>query len=104
MSREKSGLPQVLLVATVLVVAANLRPAISAVGPLLEQIRTDTGLSPSLLGLLGAIPVLSFGVISPSLRASPLGGDSNEASSPPCFSSPPWHCPQVPAARGAARR
>ncbi|WP_168198654.1 MFS transporter [Nesterenkonia sp. NBAIMH1] len=65
MSREKSGLPQVLLVATVLVVAANLRPAISAVGPLLEQIRTDTGLSPSLLGLLGAIPVLSFGVISP---------------------------------------
>lgn len=54
-----------LLIATVLVVAANLRPAISAVGPLLEQIRADTGLSPSLLGLLGAIPVISFGVVSP---------------------------------------
>ncbi len=54
-----------LLIATVLVVAANLRPAISAVGPLLEQIRSDTGLSTWLLGLLGAIPVLSFGVISP---------------------------------------
>ncbi|WP_460682800.1 CynX/NimT family MFS transporter [Nesterenkonia populi] len=65
MSRRGSGLPRVLLVATVLVVAANLRPAISAVGPLLEQIRADTGLSPSLLGLLGAIPVLSFGVVSP---------------------------------------
>nr|WP_245324385.1 MFS transporter [Nesterenkonia lacusekhoensis] len=54
-----------MLIATVLVVAANLRPAISAVGPLLEQIRADTGLSPSLLGLLGAIPVISFGVVSP---------------------------------------
>lgn len=64
--RERgSGLPRVLLIATVLVVAANLRPAISAVGPLLEQIRADTGLSPSLLGLLGAIPVISFGVVSP---------------------------------------
>lgn len=61
-----------LLIVTVLVVAANLRPAISAVGPLLEQIRSATGLSPSLLGLLGAIPVLSFGVISPFVHVLSL--------------------------------
>lgn len=68
-NQAESGLPRVLLVATVLVVAANLRPAISAVGPLLEQVREDTGLSPSLLGLLGAIPVISFGIISPFVHA-----------------------------------
>ena len=65
MTERGSGLPRLLLIATVLVVAANLRPAISAVGPLLEQVRADTGLSPSLLGLLGAIPVISFGIVSP---------------------------------------
>lgn len=65
MIERRPGLPRALLIVTVLVVAANLRPAVSAVGPLLEQIRADTGLSPSLLGLLGAIPVLSFGVVSP---------------------------------------
>ncbi len=65
MTERGSGLPRLLLIATVLVVAANLRPAISAVGPLLEQVRADTGMSPSLLGLLGAIPVISFGIVSP---------------------------------------
>lgn len=54
-----------LLLVTVLVVALNLRPAITVVGPLIETIGADTGMSPSQLGLLGGIPVLAFGVVSP---------------------------------------
>lgn len=57
-----------LLVVTVLVVAANLRPAITGVGPLIEQIGADTGLSPAVLGLLGSVPVLSFAVVSPLVQ------------------------------------
>lgn len=56
--------PHLLLVATVLIVAANLRPAITAVGPLIERIGQDTGLGPAALGLLGAIPTLGFGVVA----------------------------------------
>lgn len=54
-----------LLAATVLLVAANLRPAITVVGPLVEQIGTGTGLSPTGLGLLGSIPVVAFGAVAP---------------------------------------
>lgn len=57
-------LPHLLMVVTVLIVAANLRPAITAVGPLIERIGTDTGLGPAALGLLGAIPALGFGVVA----------------------------------------
>lgn len=57
-------LPHLLMVVTVLIVAANLRPAITAVGPLIERIGEDTGLGPAALGLLGAIPALGFGVVA----------------------------------------
>lgn len=56
---------RLLLVATVLLVAINLRPGITVVGPLLETIGTDTGMSPTQLGVLGAIPVVAFGMVSP---------------------------------------
>lgn len=56
---------RLLLAVTVLVVASNLRPAITVVGPLLETIGADTGMSPTRLGLLGAIPVIAFGLVSP---------------------------------------
>ncbi|MCH8559222.1 MFS transporter [Nesterenkonia sp. LB17] len=56
--------PQLLMIVTVLIVAANLRPAITAVGPLIERIGEDTGLGPAALGLLGAIPALGFGVVA----------------------------------------
>ncbi|MDZ5078322.1 MFS transporter [Nesterenkonia sp. HG001] len=60
-----AGPSRLLLLATVLLVAANLRPAITVVGPLIEQIGVENGISPSALGLLGALPVLSLGVFSP---------------------------------------
>src|SRR5581483_10016398 len=51
--------------ALVFLVALNLRPAITAVGPLLPLIGNDQHLSESAQGLLGALPVLAFGVVSP---------------------------------------
>lgn len=63
-----AGPRRVLLLITVLVVAANLRPVITVVGPLIEQIGADTGLSPAALGLLGSVPVLSFAVVSPFVQ------------------------------------
>ena len=53
-----------LLIAGILLVAVNLRPALASVGPLIGDIRQATGLSNSMLGLLTTIPLLAFGVIS----------------------------------------
>ena len=53
---------------TVLLVAANLRAAITSVGPVLDRIGADTGLSSTALGVLGAVPLLTFAVVSPSVH------------------------------------
>ena len=45
--------------------AANLRPALTSVAPLIGLIRTDTGISNGVAGLLTALPLLTFGVLSP---------------------------------------
>ncbi len=45
--------------------AANLRPAAAAVGPLLGRIRADTGLSATGAGVLTTLPVLCFGALAP---------------------------------------
>lgn len=58
-----------MLMATVLLVSANLRPAITVVGPLIERIGADTGLSPSALGVLGAVPIVAFGLVAPVVHA-----------------------------------
>lgn len=54
-----------MLVVTVLLVAANLRPAITSVGPVLELVGQDTRLGAGALGLLGAVPLLTLGLVSP---------------------------------------
>jgi cyanate permease len=59
------GPSRVVLLITVLVVAANLRPTITAFGSVVSLIGDDTGLGPGALGLLGAIPLLAFAAISP---------------------------------------
>lgn len=53
-----------LLIAGILCIAINLRPTLASVGPLIEDIRKDTGLSNSLLGLLTTLPLIAFGVVS----------------------------------------
>ena len=58
---RRGGFRTAILVAGIVLVAANLRPAITVVGPIVEQIRLDTGLAAATAGLLTTLPVLAFG-------------------------------------------
>ncbi len=49
-------------VAAVLLLGMCLRAPVTVVGPLIDRIGADTGLGATALGLLGALPVLGFGV------------------------------------------
>ncbi|MFF4383396.1 CynX/NimT family MFS transporter [Kitasatospora sp. NPDC001547] len=40
--------------------AVNLRPVVTSLGPLLDQVRDDLGMNPTLAGLLTAVPSLCF--------------------------------------------
>ena len=53
-----------LLIAGIALVALNLRPALASVGPLVADIRADTGLSNASLGFITTLPLLAFGVLS----------------------------------------
>ena len=57
--------PGWLLVGMILVAAANLRTPLTAVGPVLDRLGEDLDLSPAALGALGAVPMLTFAVVSP---------------------------------------
>lgn len=57
--------PRLLLTVAVLLIAANLRASIAGVGPLLAQIADDLGTTEAALGLLAAIPLIAFAVVSP---------------------------------------
>ena len=54
-----------LLAVGMVLLATNLRPAAAAVGPLLDRIRADTGLSGTGAGVLTTLPVLCFGAMAP---------------------------------------
>lgn len=62
---ELSRLRVVLLAVGIVLLAANLRPALTSVAPLIGQIRTDTGMSNGVAGLLTTLPLLAFGLLSP---------------------------------------
>jgi CP family cyanate transporter-like MFS transporter len=62
MSPQKNK--KLFLMAAIAIIALNLRPSISGVGPLISEIRLDTGLSNTLLGMLTTLPVLAFGIFS----------------------------------------
>ncbi|MEU4195883.1 MFS transporter [Kribbella sp. NPDC026611] len=53
------------ITATAFVVALTLRPALTAVGPVVPRIGADEHLGEGVLGLLGTLPLLAFGVASP---------------------------------------
>ncbi|MED3550588.1 MFS transporter [Cytobacillus praedii] len=53
------------LMAGIIFIAFTLRPAITAVGPLVGSIRADTGISNGLAGLLTTLPLLAFAIMSP---------------------------------------
>src|SRR5215210_525054 len=73
--RSPSRVQGVLLVLGIVLLAANLRPALTALAPLIGEIRTDSGISNGVAGLLTALPLLAFGVLSPiaSLLAHRFG-------------------------------
>ncbi|HWS35259.1 MAG TPA: MFS transporter [Actinoplanes sp.] len=48
--------------------ALCLRPALTSVGPVLPQVGTDLRLGESALGVLGALPLLAFAVVSPQVH------------------------------------
>ena len=50
---------------SIVLVAANLRPAVVAVSPLLEEIQAVERLSGTAAGVLTALPVLCFGLLAP---------------------------------------
>src|SRR5215212_251952 len=60
-----SRLRGVLLVVGLVLLAANLRPALTSVAPLIGEIQADTGVSNGVAGLLTTLPLLAFGVLSP---------------------------------------
>jgi CP family cyanate transporter-like MFS transporter len=62
-TRRTVSLP--LLLAVFVVVGLNLRPAIAAIPPVLDDIENDLGLSSTAAGLLTSIPVLCMGLLAP---------------------------------------
>lgn len=53
------------LVIAFCLVAANMRSAITAVGPVLDRIGADTGLSVAALGMITSVPLLVWAAVSP---------------------------------------
>jgi CP family cyanate transporter-like MFS transporter len=65
---EPAGRPRLspaLLTAGVILVAINLRPAAASIGPVLDRIQSNTGLSSGWAGALATLPVLCFGLLAP---------------------------------------
>ncbi len=59
-----------LMVVGLVLAALNLRPAITSLGPLLEEVRTGLGMSGTVAGLLTSVPSLCFavfGIMAPRL-------------------------------------
>ncbi len=58
------------LLTALLLVAANLRPALTSVGPLIDVIRQDLHLSATAAGLLNSLPLFAFAAFSPLAHAA----------------------------------
>lgn len=68
MARKRTAFTLVAL----LLVAVNLRLAIAAIGPVLDEIRTDLVMSHGLAGLITTLPLVCFGLLAPV--AAYIGG------------------------------
>ncbi|QKY69975.1 MFS transporter [Lentibacillus sp. CBA3610] len=65
-NNQSKQLYRFLLVAGIVIIAFNLRPAITSVGPLIGIIRDDIGLSNWSAGILTSLPLVAFAVMSPA--------------------------------------
>lgn len=61
----RTGRQTLLLAIGVVLVALNLRAALTVVGPLIGDLRDDEGLSGTAVGLLSTAPLLAFGLVAP---------------------------------------
>jgi CP family cyanate transporter-like MFS transporter len=59
------SLSPALLAGGVVLVAINLRPAAASIGPVLDRIQSEAGLSSGWAGALTTLPVLCFGLLAP---------------------------------------
>ncbi|KYG91842.1 MFS transporter [Metasolibacillus sp. FSL H7-0170] len=55
----------VLIIIAIFIVALNLRPSITSIGPVLNSIRTDLSISSTQVSLLTAIPIFCMGLFAP---------------------------------------
>ena len=60
---QDTRLQRLLVVLGIVVLAFNLRPAASSVGPLLEEIRAGVPLGDTQAGILTTLPVICFAVV-----------------------------------------
>lgn len=63
----------ILLLLGILLAGANMRAAITSVGPLIDFIRDDTGLTNAAIGWMTTIPLIGFAVLSPFAPAIARG-------------------------------
>ena len=64
-AKSRSTFYIALITIGIVLVSFNLRPAITAVGPLVDFIQKDLNLSHSSIGLLTSLPLLAFFIVSP---------------------------------------
>ena len=62
---QSKKLYQFILVAGIIAISFNLRPAITSVGPLIGNIRDDVSLTNGSAGLLTSLPLIAFAIMSP---------------------------------------
>jgi MFS transporter, CP family, cyanate transporter len=63
--RTGRGLDSAIALVAILAASFNVRIGVTEVGPLLDRIRADTGMSATLAGALGSIPFACMGVFAP---------------------------------------
>ena len=66
----RKGQSAAALLTALVMIAANLRPALTGVGPLIDMIRQDLGLSATVAGLLNSLPLFAFAAFSPLAHAA----------------------------------
>lgn len=64
-SRVQTGAGLSLLIIGIVLIAANLRAPLTAVGPIIGEIRGETGISNTWAGMMTTLPLLAFALLSP---------------------------------------
>lgn len=63
--KKINGWQSAFIIVAIFLVSINLRPAVTSVGPLLNTIQADLGISSTMMSLLTSIPVFCMGLFAP---------------------------------------